>query len=124
MIPVAGYIMNVCVIKEELEELDKMVKDILRERKFHGRQASDERLYMRLEEGGRGLMSFKDVHARAKARVAWYMAASTDKWIKAAWVNECSKEHTSTKKIAEEVMAEVKVDVEFGMGNISTGNGR
>ena len=69
-------------------------------------------------------MSFKDVHARTKARVAWYMAASTDKWIKAAWVNECSKEHTSTKKIAEEVMAEVKVDVEFGMGNISTGNGR
>ena len=41
--------MIVCVIKEELEELDKMVKDILRERKFHGRQASDERLYMRLK---------------------------------------------------------------------------
>ena len=62
MIPVAGYIMNVCVIRKgELEELDKLVKDILWERKFHGRQACDERLYMRREEGGRGLMSFKDV---------------------------------------------------------------
>ena len=51
--------MNICVIRKgELEELDKMVKDILRERKFHGRQASDERLYMRRQEGGRGLMSF------------------------------------------------------------------
>ena len=53
-----------------------MVKDILRERKFHGRQASDERLYMRREEGERGLMSFKDVYACTKARVACYMAAS------------------------------------------------
>ena len=89
VIPVAGYIMNVCVIiKGELEELDKIVKDIQRERKFHGRQASDERLYMRREEGGRGLMSFKDVYARTKARAECYMAASTDKWIKAAKAND------------------------------------
>ena len=73
---------------------------------------------MRQEEGGKGLVSFKDVYAR----VACYMAASTDQWIKAARGNECFKEHTSTKKITEEVMAEVKVDVEFGMGNISIGN--
>ena len=99
-----------------------MVKDILRERKFHGKQASDERLYMRREEGVRGLKSFKDVYARTKVRVACNMAASTDEWIKAAWANECSKEHTSTKKIAEELMVEIKVDVEFGMGNISIGN--
>ena len=38
------------------------------------------------------------------------------------WGNECSMEHTSTKNIAEEVIVEVKVDVEFGMGNISIGN--
>ena len=50
------------------------------------------------------------------------MAASTDKCIKAAWANECSKENTSTKKIAEEVAADVKVNVEFRMGNISIGN--
>ena len=123
VIPVAGYIMNVCVIRKgELEELNKIVKDILRERKFHRRQASNEQLYMRREESERGLMSFKDVYACTKATVVCYMATSTDKWIKAAWANECSKEHTSTKKIAEEVMVEVKVDVEFGMGNISIGN--
>ena len=123
VIPAARYIMNVCVIRKgELEELNKMVKEVLRERKFHGRQASDERLYMRREEGERGLMSFKDVYACTKERVACYMAASTDKWIKAAWASECSKEHTSRKQIAEEVMAEVKVDVELGMGHISIGN--
>ena len=123
VIPVAGYIMNVCVIRKgELEKLDKMVKDILRERKFHGRQASDEWLYMRREEGGRGLMSFKDVYACTKVRVACYMAAPTDKWIKVVCANECSEEHTSTKKIAEEVTAEIRVDVKFVMGNISIGN--
>ena len=77
---------------------------------------------MRREEGGRGLMSFKDVYACTKGRVACYMAASTDKWIKAVWANDCSNEHESTQKIDQEVMAEVKVDVEFRMGNISIGN--
>ena len=77
--------MNVCVVRKgELEELENMVIDILQERKFHGRQASDERLHMRRKKGRRGLMSFKDVYARTKARVACYMAAFTDKWIKAA----------------------------------------
>ena len=114
VIPVAGYIMNVCVIRKgELEELDKMVKDTLRGGIFHGRQPSNKRLYMRREEGRRGLMSFKDVYECTKVRMACYMAASTDKWIKAAWANESSKEQTSTKKTAEEVMAEIKVDIEF-----------
>ena len=48
VIPVAGYIMNVCVVRKvELEELDKMIEDIMQERKFCGRQASDERPYTR-----------------------------------------------------------------------------
>ena len=94
VIPVAGRIINVCVIRKgELEDLDKMVKDILRERKFHGRQANNEQLCMRQKESGRGLMSFKYVYACKKPRVECYMAASTDKWIKAAWANDCSKEH-------------------------------
>ena len=48
VIPVAGYIMNVCVVRKGgIGELNKMVKDILREKNFHGRQASDEELCMR-----------------------------------------------------------------------------
>ena len=48
VIPVAGYIMNVCVVRKgELGELNKIVKDILREKNFHGRQARDEQLCMR-----------------------------------------------------------------------------
>ena len=62
-------------------------------------------------------MSFKDVYVCAKAIVACYMAAATNKWI-----NALRGRNTSTKKIAEEVMAEIRVNVEFGMGNISIGN--
>ena len=46
VIPVAGYVMNVCHLgKNELDELDKLVKNVLRREGFHGRQSSDERLY-------------------------------------------------------------------------------
>ena len=56
VIPVAGYVMNVCTFtKQKLDELDKAIKKILRDNKIHGKQASDERLYMRRENGGRGL---------------------------------------------------------------------
>ena len=60
-------------------------------------------------------MSFKDVYARTKARVVCYMAAYLQ-------INGLKLPGPMTKKIAEEVMVKVKVDVEFGMGNISIGN--
>ena len=54
VIPVAGCVMNVCTFtKQKLDELDKAINKILRDNKMHGRQASDEWLYMRRENGGR-----------------------------------------------------------------------
>ena len=70
MIPVAGYVMNVCTFtKQKLDELDKAIKKILRDNKLHGRQASDEQLYMRRENGGRGLRNMKDLYEETKVRV-------------------------------------------------------
>ncbi|CAB4015300.1 Hypothetical predicted protein [Paramuricea clavata] len=64
VVPVAGYIMNVCnPRKGDIEELDMIVKTALRKEGFHGKQASDERLYAKREDGGRGLKSFKEVIA-------------------------------------------------------------
>ena len=37
---------------------------------MHGKQCSDERLYLRKELGGRGIKSLKDVHAETKVGVA------------------------------------------------------
>ena len=80
VIPVAGYVMNVCNLgKGDSEQLDKVVKSVLRREGFHERQSSDERLYSKRKEGGRGLKSFKEVYDETNMRVACYMATSTNK---------------------------------------------
>ena len=99
VIPVAGYVTNVCNLgKGELDELDNIVKSALRREGFHGRQSSDERLFTNRREGGRGLKSFKEVYDETKTRVACYMATSTDEWVEVAWKNEMSREQASLKR--------------------------
>ena len=54
VIPVAAYPMNVCKFAQsELTELDQVIKRELRKNNMLGRQASDERLYMKRKDGGR-----------------------------------------------------------------------
>ena len=108
MIPVAGYVMNVCTFtKQKLDELEKAIKKILRDNKMHGRQASDERLYMRRENGGRGLKNMKDLYEETKVRVACYMTHSESAWIKTAWSREFQKEGESIKSEAADALREV-----------------
>ena len=122
VIPVAGYVMNVCHLgKNELDELDKLVKNVLQREGFHGRQSSDERLYTKRTEGGRGLKSFKEVYDETRIRVACYMATSTNEWIAAAWRNEIRKEQTSLKREAERIMRDVNTIVSFDEGSIAIG---
>ena len=122
VIPVAGYVMNVCHLgKNELDELDKLVKNVLRREGFHGRQSSDKRLYTKRTEGGRGLKSFKEVYDETRTRVACYMATSTNEWIAAAWRNEIRKEQTSFKREAERIMRDVNTIVSFDEGSIAIG---
>ena len=45
VILVAAYVMNVCNLqKQDIEELDKNIKLILRQEKYHGKMESDELL--------------------------------------------------------------------------------
>ena len=119
VIPVAGYIINVCRFgKGELDELDKILKTTLRREGFHRRQSSDERLFTSRGEGGRGFKSFKEVYEETKTRVACYMATVTDQWLQVAWKNEISKEHVSLKREAETALRKVNVNVIFGEGYV------
>ena len=98
VIPVAGYVMNICTFtKQKLDELDKAIKKILRDNKMHGRQASDEWLYMRREYGERGLKHMKDLYKETKVRVACHMTHSESAWIKTVWRREFQKEGKSIK---------------------------
>ena len=122
VIPVAGYVINICNLgKGDLDELDMIVKSVLRREGFHGRQSSDERLYLKRNEGGRGLKSFKEVYDETKTRVACYMAAATNEWIRVAWRNESRKEQISLKKEAEKATRKVEVTVSFDEGSVIIG---
>ena len=70
--------MNICRFSiGELKELDQIIKKQLRGKNMLGRQASDERLYLKREKGGRGLKSLRDVYKETRLRVACYMAKQT-----------------------------------------------
>ena len=64
---------------------------------------------------------FKEVYDKAKTRVACYMAAAANKWIKVAWKNESQKEQISLKKEEEKAMRKVEVTVSFDEGSIIIG---
>ena len=49
-----------------------------------GQQGSDERLYLKKEDGGRGLKSMRDVYEETRLRVTCYTVKSTNEWIKVA----------------------------------------
>ena len=93
MISVAAYPMNVCKFSNgELKELDQVIKWKMRSSNILGKQGSDERLYLKREDGGRGIKSMRDVYQETRLRVACYMACLTNSWIRAAWRREMMKE--------------------------------
>ena len=122
VIPIAGYVMNASNLgKGDLDKLDMIVKSVLRREGFHGRQSSDKRLYLKRNEGGRGLKSFKEVYDETKTRGVCYMAVATNEWIRVAWRNESRKEQISLKKEAEKAMRKVEVTVSFDEGSVIIG---
>ena len=80
VIPVAAYPMNVCKFTVgELKELAQVIKRELRLKNMLGKQSSNERLYLRREDGGRGVKSLKDIYKETRLRVTCYIACSENK---------------------------------------------
>ena len=102
VVPVVTYIMNVCNLRKgDIEELDKIAKNVLRKEGFHGKQASDERLYAKREDGGRGLKNLYDGRCMMRqVCAACYMTITANEWIRVAWENEYRKEQTLTREAA------------------------
>ena len=94
VIPVAAYAMNVCKFSTgELDKLDQVIKRKLRQKNMLGRQASNERLYLKRAKGERGLKSLRETYKETRLRVVCYMVKSAKPCIKAAWRRDrkCSK---------------------------------
>eukprot|EP00112_Aurelia_sp_Birch-Aquarium-sp1_P016079 Seg361.9 transcript_id=Seg361.9/GoldUCD/mRNA.D3Y31 product="hypothetical protein" protein_id=Seg361.9/GoldUCD/D3Y31 len=88
-------------------------------KKILGRQASDERLYLKRDQGGRGLKSMRDVYAETRTRVACCMGKSNNKWIQAAWQREKTKENNAIVGEAVKAMMEIDKTLEFVENNVS-----
>ena len=77
LVPVAGYLLNVCMLaRNDLENLDKIVKNILKNEEFYRKKTSGEKLCKKNKDGGRRLGSFINVYKDIKVRVVYYMATS------------------------------------------------
>ena len=98
VIPVAACSINVCKFPQsELTVLDQVIKRDLRKNNMLGRQASDERLYMKRKDGGRGLKSLRDVYEETRLHVGCYVFVSDNRWTKEAWRQEARKDCNSIK---------------------------
>ena len=62
-----------------------------------GRQESDERLYMKRKDGGRGLNSLRENYEETRLRVGCYMFVSYNTQIKDAWQQETRNKCNSIK---------------------------
>ena len=119
VIPVAAYPMNVCNFSNgELKELDQVIKREMRSSNILGKQGSDERLYLKREDGGRGIKSMRDVYQETRLRVACHMACSTNSLIRAAWRREMMKEENAIVMEAVKIMEDVGVRIQFEEGSI------
>ena len=83
-----------------------------------GKQLSNDRLYLRREDGGRRIKSLKDIYKDIRLRVACYMACSENRWISAVWRRENTKEENSIVEEAIPTMDDVGVEIQFEGGNI------
>ena len=117
VIPGAAYVMNICKFNnEELKELGQVIKREMRAIIILGKQGSDERLYLKREDRGRGIKSMRVVYQETTLRC--HMACSTNDWIKAAWRRETLKEGNSIVTEAIKTMAYVGVRIQFEEGNV------
>ena len=92
VIPVAGYVMHASNLgKIDLDKQNMVVKSVFQRERFHGKKPSDDRLYSKNKEGGRGLKSFKKVYDETKTRVPCYMPTATNELIRVIWRNENCK---------------------------------
>ena len=119
VIPVAAYPINVCKFNSgELKELHQEIKRELRSKNMLVKQSSDETLYLRREDGGRGMKSLKDIYKETRLKVTCYMVFSENKWIRETWRRENTKEENSTVQEAMKTMDNVGVEIQFEQGNI------
>ena len=114
VIAVAAYTVNICRFNfRKLKELNQMNKRELRGKNMLGKQASNERLYLKRKKGRRGLKLLRNMYKERRLHVACYMAKLTNQWIEAAWKRETIKKENTIILESVKTMEKVEVRLHF-----------
>ena len=86
------YVMNkVNFSRPELERLDVRMRKTLKDMKWMEDKSSEKRLYMNVESGRRGLLTFEYIYNIAKIRISIYVCHSEDPLLQTVFNREQQK---------------------------------
>ena len=114
------YVMNIVHFsRPELEHLDVRMRKTLKEMNWMDEKSSEERLYMTVESGGRGLLSFEYIYNIAKIRISNYLSHAEDPLLQTVLNRELAKTNSkSITKQAEVAFQDVGIKVKFDRNKI------
>ena len=111
----ATYVMNIVhVSRPEFEHLGVRMRKTLKEMNWMNEKSSEERLYMTIKSGGRGLLSFEYLYNIAKIRISNYLSYTEDPLLQIVLNRELAKTNCkSITKQAEVAFQDVGIKVKF-----------
>ena len=114
------YVMNIVLFSHpELEHLDVRMRKTLKEMNWKDEKSSEERLYMTVEAGGKGLLLFKYIYNIAKIRISNYLSHTEDPLLQTVLNRELAKTNSkSIMKQAELAFHDVDIKVKFDRNKI------
>ena len=114
------YVMNIVHFsRPELEHLDVRMRKTLKEMNWMDNKSSEERLYMTVESGGRGLLSFEYIYNIAKIRISNNLSHTENPLLQTVLNRELAKTKSkSITKQAEVAFQDVGIKVKFDRNKI------
>ena len=114
------YVMNIVYFsRPEFEHLDVRMRKTLKEMNWMNDKSSEERLYMTIESGGRGLLSFEYIYNIAKIKISNYLSHTEDPLLQTVLNRELAKTNSkSITKQAEVAFQDVGIKVKFDRNKI------
>ena len=115
--------MNVCNLrKADIEELDMIVKTAFRKEGFHGKQTSDERVYAKREDGGRGMKKLQGGIRRNESKGSMLCGNIEQRVDQSSMEKRVPERANIIEREAGEAMQRVNARVKFNRGDIKIGN--
>ena len=83
-----------------------------------GKQAGDERLYLKREDKESALKSMQNVYKETRLQVAYYISQQENRQLQAAWRRETLKVENAVVTVAQTTMEEVGMRLKFNVNTI------